>query len=481
MIYKKHKQFIFITLFFGIVYALISFVNHYLFRTYALDLGAYTNAMFDYRNFHFNDSLAFKENAENLLADHFDLYLILFSPLSFIFGTYTLLILQAFFVLLGGFGVYYYFKTDNNQPNIAIYATLYFYLFFGVYAALSFDYHSNVVAAVLMPWFFYFIKKRKLVASGFMLLFLLISKENISLWMAFICLGLLIEYRKDVRLMKFLSVCLIFSICYFGVITSLVMPMLSNSGLYPHFNYSYLGNSMFDALLNIITHPIDAIKMLFVNHTNHLHGDYVKLELHVLLLLSGLPVLFRKPHYLIMLIPVYFQKLFHDNYIMWGVYGQYSIEFLPVLSIGIFSVISELKKKKWIYPLTIIVLVTTFASTIRLMDNTVMHNFKSRIRVYQASHFSRSFDVKKLHQTLESIPKDAVVSAQSPFLPRLSLRDKIYQFPVIKDAHFIIYSTEEETYPLEKEEFELLVNRLSSDSNWVCYFKNERVTILRRK
>ncbi|MFT6279801.1 MAG: putative membrane protein, partial [Flavobacteriales bacterium] len=27
------------------MYALISFVNHYLFRTYALDLGLYTNAM----------------------------------------------------------------------------------------------------------------------------------------------------------------------------------------------------------------------------------------------------------------------------------------------------------------------------------------------------------------------------------------------------------------------------------------------------
>lgn len=481
MIFQKHRKFLLITLFFGVVYALISIVNHYLFRTYALDLGVYTNALFDYRNFRFNDSLAFKEICENLLADHFDLYLVLFSPLSYLFGTYTLLIIQIVFILLGGFGVYCYFKSLKLDTDFSIPATLFFYMFFGVFAAVSFDYHSNVVAAVMVPWFFYFVKQKSYLFSSLMLLFIVVSKENISLWMVFICIGLLIEYRKDVRLIKFLSLCLIFCVAYFLIITSLIMPMFSNSGSYPHFNYSYLGNSMSEALLNLFIHPINSFKMLFVNHTNHINGDYVKLELHILVLLSGLPFLVRKPQYFIMLIPVYFQKLFHDNYIMWGVYGQYSIEFLPVLAIGVFSVISEFKNQKWVKPMVAFVLITTLASTIRLMDNTVMHNFKSRIRIYQNSHYQRSYDVSKVHEALESIPLEAVVSAQSPFLPQLSLRDKIYQFPIIKDAEFIIYSTEEETYPMEKEQFIELTKKIENDSNWVYYFKNEPIVILKRK
>ncbi len=86
--------------FFGIIYSLISLVNHYCFRTYALDLGAYTNALYDYIHLQWNDSSVFKEVPENLLSDHFDLYLILFSPFIYLFKTYTLLIIQIISVLV---------------------------------------------------------------------------------------------------------------------------------------------------------------------------------------------------------------------------------------------------------------------------------------------------------------------------------------------------------------------------------------------
>ena len=39
----------------GVLYALISLVNHYLFKTYALDLGLYTNFMYEYAHFRLPD------------------------------------------------------------------------------------------------------------------------------------------------------------------------------------------------------------------------------------------------------------------------------------------------------------------------------------------------------------------------------------------------------------------------------------------
>jgi len=104
--------------FFGLLYALISLVNHYTFRTYALDLGLYTNALYDYAHLQWNDSTVFKEVAVNLLSDHFDLYLIIFSPFGFIFQTYTLLIIQIIFVLIGGIGVYQYLMFTNNNSRL---------------------------------------------------------------------------------------------------------------------------------------------------------------------------------------------------------------------------------------------------------------------------------------------------------------------------------------------------------------------------
>lgn len=56
----------------------------------------------------------------------------------------------------------------------------------------------------------------------------------------------------------------------------------------------------------------------------------------------------RKPVYLIMLIPVYVQKLFHDNYGMWSISGQYVIEFAPILAIGTFSVLGQANNSAFI-------------------------------------------------------------------------------------------------------------------------------------
>ena len=126
---KAHKRLIIVIVFFTVIYSLISIVNHYCFRTYALDLGAYTNAMYDYIHFRWNDSTAFLAVSENLLADHFDLYLIIFSPLTLIFGTYTLLVIQIIFVLLGGVGIYKYFNLTEKTARYSLIATIYFYLF----------------------------------------------------------------------------------------------------------------------------------------------------------------------------------------------------------------------------------------------------------------------------------------------------------------------------------------------------------------
>ncbi|MBD79048.1 MAG: hypothetical protein CL840_09030 [Crocinitomicaceae bacterium] len=107
--YKALYSLYFTILVFGAIYCLISLTNHYNFRTSALDLGLYTNALYDYVHFQWNDSSVFKMYNENLLADHFDLYLILFSPLSLLFGTYTLLVVQIIALLIGGIGAYRFF------------------------------------------------------------------------------------------------------------------------------------------------------------------------------------------------------------------------------------------------------------------------------------------------------------------------------------------------------------------------------------
>lgn len=476
---KQYQGLALVIILFGVIYSLISLVNHYNFRTYALDLGAYTNALYDYIRFHWNDSAVFKEIEENLLADHFDLYLIFFSPLSLVFGTYTLLIVQIAAVLAGGAGVWFCFRLRNPHGNIPLYAVLYFYLFFGVYSALSFDYHSNVVAATLLPWLFYSVRKRNFGAAALLLAMMLVSKENVSLWLLFVSLGIAVEYRKDARIRNFMLLSSVICGAAFIAIVSLIMPAFSNTGDYPHFQYSFLGSNYKEAFLHLVSHPLESLKALFVNHNNSPSGDFVKLELHLLLVFSGLPFLLLRPAYLLMLIPVYFQKLFHDNYYMWGIADQYSIEFAPVMAIGIFEVISGIRRKRLAGFFSVLVLVLTLASTFRVMDNTVIHTDKVNIRFYQKQHYTRGYDVAAVHKVLSGLPPDAIISAQSPFLPHLALRDRIYQFPVIKDAKYIIYSFEEVPYPLTETEFRMITDSLKASDQWHVHYDGD-IMILER-
>lgn len=462
------------------LYSLISLVNHYNFRTYALDLGAYTNALYDYIHFQWNDSSVFKVSKENLLADHFDLYLIVLSPLSLVFGTYTLLIVQIVAIIIGGIGVYIYFYTQEERRQIALFGALYFYNFFGVYNAIAFDYHSNVVAAALIPWLFYFVGKRQYLASSILIILVIVSKENMSLWLAFILLGLVFDNKNDVFLRAYLALGAIFSLISFIVITSIVMPAISNNGAYHHFRYSFFGDNLSQAFINFITHPIKAITVLFTNHNNNLHGNYVKAETHIILFISGFFLLFKKPNYILMLVPIYFQKFFHDSDSVWSIAGQYNIEFAPIFAIGIYSIISEFKSPKLRTTLSYSILILVFTATIRTMDNTVFFTDKTRIRFYQKCHYESDFKTIRVHEYLSIIPKDAKVSAQSLFIPHLSLRDNIYQFPIVKDAEFIIYSRRGNAYPLTKAEFELRINELEASEEWEIYL-NKEITILKRR
>lgn len=464
--------------FFGTIYGIISLVNHYYFRTSALDLGLYTNAMYDYIHFQWNDSLTIRKIPENLLADHFDLYLLIFSPLSLIFGTYTLLIVQIVSILLGGLGVYQYFKKTDEK--LALHALVFFLSFFAIYSALAFDYHSNVVAAMFVPWFLLKFKEEKYKQAFLFLVLVVIAKENLALWTAFICLALIFDYFRNKTALKYLIAFFAFSVIYYLAVIEFVMPAISNSGVYPHFHFSALGENTFDAIQQIVLHPFDSFRLLFVNHIGDPAGDFVKLEFHLTVLFSGGLLLFLKPNYLLMLIPIYFQKLFHDFPTMWSIRDHYSIEFAPIVAIGAFIVILKIKNKKKRIMLSLLLILLAAIATIRVMDNTIIYTNKSSIKFYNASHYQKNYDVKLVYEKLKTIPPDAPVSVQTNFLPHLALRDHAYQFPLIHNAQFIILAPSEISYPLEQEEYNLKVREIRESPEWETLFESKDIFILRR-
>ena len=91
---NENRAFVIVNLLFLTIYSLICFVNHANYRTYALDLGAYTRALYDYAHFHASYGEVFRAAPENILSDHFDLLLMFFLLLFVSYLIFLLLIIN---------------------------------------------------------------------------------------------------------------------------------------------------------------------------------------------------------------------------------------------------------------------------------------------------------------------------------------------------------------------------------------------------
>ena len=408
----------------GIVYVLISLVNHFLFKTYGLDLGLYTHAMHDFLHFSIDDCSMFKEAPQSILAAHFDLYLLILSPLVCLFGSYTLLIVQIAAVLLGGWGIYKLIGLYTDDDLMPILASAIFFFSFGIIHAMSYDYHSNVLTAMMLPWLLYFIKKRQMRLATLMVVLFVIGKENLSLWLFFIAIGLMWDYRKDKKVLWHLLAYAVFGLAYFLIINMVVMPKIGGQGIS---RYSHLGSNYAEIALQLVTHPGETLRILFTNTNAHPNINPRKAEFYFCALASGMLLTLLKPNYLFMLIPLIVQKMFSIDPMLWGISVHYNVEFVPVLIVSSFLVIIRLKKQLPRLVLALALLLSTILTTFYTIGEPNSMVLLDQICVFQGRHYQqRKFDVKYARQLIRQIPDDASVSAATVFVPHLALRDDIY-------------------------------------------------------
>jgi uncharacterized membrane protein len=498
--FAKNKEFI-VLIVAGLIYSSISLVNNFLFRTYFNDLGLYTNAMYNYVHGNWQRSLIFAG------GEHIDLWLILFSPLSLVFGSYALLLLQIVFILAGGLGVYRYIFLVSNNRMLSLLSQVHFYFFFGIFTALSFDYHSNVPAAMLVPWFFLFLKKEKWINAGFIFFLIIIAKENMPLWMMFITSGLLflsLKIKKNQshlpqliipsgknEMFRMLLILFVISTSYFIFLSQWFMPKYSFAVIGHLNDYKLLGGSPLAAIGNLFSHPVEMIKAFFTNHTGNPEGDYLKPEFLLLLVISGGWILIVRPAYLWMCLPLFAQKLLTDNPQFWGLGGQYAIEFAPIITIGIYEFFALQKKKpvdrgatKFSFLKVAAVLSASFCiiGCFRVLDHT-HHAFidKAAIRFYQERHFVSHTPCETAEEAYRQIPGDAALSVQTHLAPHAALREKIYLYPEINDAEYILLQLNGPGfYPLTKEEFLKMKDSLLESKRWIQTWQKDSLIILQK-
>ncbi|PSR54685.1 hypothetical protein AHMF7605_14795 [Adhaeribacter arboris] len=484
--FKSHKILIILLIVFGIIYGLISLVNHYNFRTYALDLGLVNQAVYDYAHFRVNYSTLLLDAAPmNFLGSHFALLPILFSPLYWFLGSYTLLIVQIAAVLFGGVGVYVFCRHRSSHPTIPLFITAQFYSMWGIYSALAFDYHDNVVGAMFLPWFLhYFNQKKYLVATVFYGL-LVISKENMALWGIFIAVACLGKYFSDKSARKVAITLAIITTFYFIVVTSVIMPELNTTHhqFAQLIRYQHLGNSIGSIVQYILQHPQVIFSHIFLNTTGNPEFNNIKVELYGMILLSGGISLLFRPWYLFLLLPVFAQKLLTHDFTLWGINYQYSIEFAPVLALATFEASTRFKPVIQKRFLLLFLLLTLAATSVTLVKRKSKWFIKPLVQFQRPMHYRSLFNRKKLHSILRLIPDGVPLSASSCLTPRLVEREKLYHFPIIRDAEYIalVKTTKEGTYPLSPEAYSDKITQLRQNPDFKIIYEDEQAILFKKK
>jgi uncharacterized membrane protein len=445
----------------------------------------FNHAIYSFAHFRANYfTLAYEGTEMNYFGDHFSPITILYAPFYYLFKSYTLLIIQILAILFGGLGIYRYASEHFSGNKIPLLILLHFFGIWGIYSALAFDFHNNVVAAMFVPWMVLYYEKNDRKWFLFFFILILLAKENMSLWLAFILIGLMWKHHNKgfKSFLKFEIPIVFFLFLYFFFIVSFVMPAIRHyEGQDQLIRYIGLGSTVPEILMNICRDPRKIFTLLFESPLpeSYLYG--IKSELHFMVIVSGGFAFLYRPYFLLMLLPVYAQKLLTDNYGIWGINAQYSIEFVPVLSLGLVDFL-EKKKPALIYGTMIMTIILTFYFNYSTLESRRSYWYdKVNYVFHKKEHYDPQLNLSEIHKALEIIPKNATISVSACLAPRLAFREKIYNFPIVKDAEYIALVTNfRTTYPISREEFDQKVNEYKNAENYQVVYENYDLLIMKK-
>ena len=480
---QKLSIYIIVSLF-ALIFCSLSLVNHYLFRTYAFDLGIYNNMLYSYSHFKLNYTTLQQPLVYHAFADHFEPVFFLFAPFYWIFGSYTLIIIQIVMVIFGGLGAMRFAQLHSNNNTLSIAILLQFYAMWGVYSALAFDFHNNITAAMIVPWVMVFAQQKKIKPLIIAWALILLSKENMALYGIFICLGLALHYFKDKPLRNLFLLLTAASAVYFVLVVKVFIPSFQQPGagyLYDSM-YRSLGTTPKEILGNIFNKPGYLFSLLFENYSGEALFNGIKSELHFSVLISGGIFMLYKPQFLVMLVPIYAQKLFNTDAARWGINYHYSIEFVPVITACTAVFISSLNTaEKYKYYLGFVVALCTSYFTISKMDSRVSIWYdKINTRFYTADHYNNNKTVKTIRTELHALPIeiDDAISAQNNLVPHLANRNYIYLYPESGKASYIILAPKTNLYPLKDSAYASIFDTLKVSKSWQNVTPNNKEVFL---
>lgn len=441
------------TLFF-ILYAAFSLHRHLTFNSSALDLGIYVQASYLYSHW----LVPFSTLLQMIvLGDHFGPIILLLSPIYAVFpSAVTLLVLQALFVSFSSIPIYLIAKDQTKNELLSLMISFAYLSSVGLINAIKFDFHLATISVLPLSLILYAWHFTKWNFYWLAIFLSLLFKEDIPLFIFGLGIFELMERQTRTGLATIFVAGASFFLIKFGI-----MPWL------------WPGTESYDIGTSILPLTDPSTMVLLAITRPHIFLDQM---FNSPVKINTFDTLYRQFAFLSLLSPLSWLTVFPALYLrfssalshFWILQFHYNANLTPFLTVSAILAINRFKLPQKAVLLLMMFFLIARGLSLDFINFTVRLNFK------EGGNF------KYISEAIALIPPEKAVSAQSPLVPHLANRQKIYLFPEVDDAEYIVLNTSLHTYPLKFTELQDKIHKLKQSSEWTLVNQEREMLIFKK-
>lgn len=407
---------------YAVFMSLLTLARHDTFRSYAFDLGIHSQSVYTLATRGLPLTTLYGPQPVNQFSDHFAPIFYLLTPFYwFGGGVRALLIVQSVALAAGAPAVYLLARRNLASHTLALALAVAYLLFPALHGINHFDFHEIALAAPLLLWSLYFLNAGRFRLFGLFLLLALLTKEEVALTGA--AIGLYCLWQGETR--RGLGV-LAASLAYFLLVTGVFMPALGGGadigrfeGMIPEGFGGFSGVAM-----TLATNPLFALRYALLDADKLLFLAQLLLPMLLLPLAApGAAWIIAVPAFATLLLSSYrAQYLLETHY---SAIAIPAIFFLAVLGAA------RLERRRFAG--------TTLAAA--LLVASLLMNWQygwlgGKLYTGLPQPTARHVVAERL---IAAIPPAASVSTLSVYVPHLAGRERIYLYPTVADADYILF------------------------------------------
>ena len=399
-------------------FAFITVTRHWTLQTHALDLGYYVQLVWSMSVGH-GPRVSLPEM--HAWGDHLSPIMWAFVPAFWLLpGPPTLLVAQAAILALGAPAVYLLARRRLGDERLAALWALLYLVNPSLQGMNVRDFHAAALAVPLLLWAFVAAEAGRALLFVGALVLVLATREDAAL--AVIGVGLWLALGRRQRLAGAATAAAAFAVLWVDL--KWVIPAFRGEP-YSHFaRYEAFGRSLPEILAGIVLHPLRALARIATL-------DRLVYLLAMLLPLALLPLL--APAELAGALPALTQNLLSRDPVLFHHRTQYQAFVLPFLLLAALTGTARLASRRspaFMRGALLLAVVASLVLSSRMVNQFAVYRWWP--------HASE----RAAHRVLARVPAPAVVSAQDPYVPHLSLRPLVFVFPVgIEKADHLLLNT----------------------------------------